>query len=71
MMKKSEKKGEANLDILFFYNMPFRGLINTTHGIFYKWNGGWICQNREWTSFNWIGENALVCYCKKMRLKNG
>lgn len=34
MMKKSEKKGEANLDILFFYNMPFRGLINTTHGIF-------------------------------------
>lgn len=34
MLKDSEKKGEANLDILFFYNMPFRGLVNTTHGIF-------------------------------------
>ena len=34
MMKDSEKKGEANLDVLFFYNMPFRGLVNTTHGIF-------------------------------------
>lgn len=34
MMKNSEEKGEANLDILFFYNMPFRGLVNTTHGIF-------------------------------------
>ena len=34
MMKDSEKKGEANLDVLFFYNMPFRGLTNTTHGIF-------------------------------------
>ena len=34
MMKNSEKKGEANLDILFFYNMPLRGLVNTTHGIF-------------------------------------
>ncbi len=34
MMKDSGEKGEANLDILFFYNMPFRGLVNTTHGIF-------------------------------------
>ena len=34
MLKDSENKGEANLDILFFYNMPFRGLVNTTHGIF-------------------------------------
>ena len=33
-LKDSEKKGEANLDVLFFYNMPFRGLVSTTHGIF-------------------------------------
>lgn len=34
MKRNSEQKGEANLDVLFFYNMPFRGLVNTTHGIF-------------------------------------
>lgn len=34
MKTDSEKRGEANLDVLFFYNMPFRGLVNTTHGIF-------------------------------------
>ncbi|MDO4647612.1 MAG: glycoside hydrolase family 3 C-terminal domain-containing protein [Eubacteriales bacterium] len=33
MLQDSIEKGEANLDIAFFFNMPFRGLVNTTHGI--------------------------------------
>lgn len=33
MKEKSEKKGEPNLNILFIYNMPFRGLAKMTNGM--------------------------------------
>lgn len=32
MKKHSEKKGKPNLNILFIYNMPFRGLAKMTGG---------------------------------------
>ena len=33
MKKKSEKKGKPNLNILFIYNMPFRGIAKMTGGM--------------------------------------
>ena len=33
MQKKAEAKGEPNLNILFIYNMPFRGLARMTGGM--------------------------------------
>lgn len=33
MKKKSEKKGKPNLNVLFIYNMPFRGLAKMTNGM--------------------------------------
>ena len=32
MKKSSEKKGEPNLNVLFIYNMPIRGLAKMTGG---------------------------------------
>ena len=32
MKKKSEAKGKPDLNILFIYNMPFRGIAKMTHG---------------------------------------
>lgn len=32
MKKKSEEKGKPDLNILFIYNMPFRGIAKMTHG---------------------------------------
>lgn len=33
MLKKAEKKGKPNLNILFIYNMPFRGIAKMTGGM--------------------------------------
>jgi len=32
LKKKSENKGKPDLNILFIYNMPFRGIAKMTHG---------------------------------------
>ena len=32
LKKKSEDKGKPDLNILFIYNMPFRGIAKMTHG---------------------------------------
>ena len=33
MKKKSEEKGKPDLNILFIYNMPFRGIAKMTNGM--------------------------------------
>ena len=33
LLEKSKKKGEPNLDILFIYNMPIRGISRMTGGM--------------------------------------
>ena len=33
MKKKSEEKGKPDLNILFIYNMPFRGIAKMTGGM--------------------------------------
>lgn len=32
MIKRNEKKGKADLNVLFIYNMPFRAIAKMTHG---------------------------------------
>ena len=33
MLKKAEKKGTPDLNLLFIYNMPFRGIAKMTGGM--------------------------------------
>ena len=41
LKKKSEDKGKPDLNILFIYNMPFRGIAKMTHGaVSMKWTEG-------------------------------
>ena len=33
MKKESERKGKPNLNVLFIYNMPYRGIAKMTEGM--------------------------------------